>query len=252
MMSNRLSLHYQRLAAYSGLAFVVLYAVFWCGFGHNLPPAAAPNLSAADVTAFYAQNRWSVLFGNTMAALVGILWAPWTAQLTVAMKRIEGEGAVLAYMNLIGGTIGTWVLMFAPAVWVVAAYRPDMPPDIVRAINDFGFIVFNITYAGATLQAIVAGLAGLADTRDKKLFPTWVSWWAIITGLSFLPISALPFFTSGPFAWNGLVTFWIAFGTFFIWCVSMGHYMAKEATVRLNNMAGVAVAREAGGRVKQA
>jgi len=233
-MSDHLSLQYQRLCAHCGAAFVVLYAIFWCGFGHNLPPLAAANLSAHDLAAIYAQHRWSYLVGNSVAAAVGVLWAPWTAQLFVALKRIEGDSPVLSYLSLIGGALTTWVVIFCPAIWVAAAYRPDMPADIVRALNDLGYFTFNLTYAGTTLQAIAAGAVGLADGREIKLFPRWVSWWAIVTGLSFIPITLMPFGTSGPFSWDGLVSFWIGFGTFFSWCVSMGICMAAEAKRRLN------------------
>jgi hypothetical protein len=229
MMSNRLSLRYQLLSAHCGVGFALLYAIFWVGFGHNLPPMASPDLNASALAAVYAQNRQSILFGDSMAALVGVLWIPWTAQLAVAIKRIEGEASVLTYINLLGGALTAWVVVFVPAIWVTAAFRDDMPPDIVRAINDLGFILFNLTYAGTSLQAFAAGAAGFADPRAKKLFPRWVNWWAILTGLSFVPITAMPFFKTGPFAWNGLVTFWIGFLTFFVWCCSMGICMAREA-----------------------
>ena len=57
--------------------------------------------------------------------------------------------------------------------------------------------------------------------------------WAIFTGLSFLPITAMPFFKTGPLAWNGAITFWALFGTYFIWTGSMGVCMAKDASRRL-------------------
>jgi len=39
----------------------------------------------------------------------------------------------------------------------------------------------------------------------------------------------MPFFKTGPLAWNGAITFWGLFGTYFIWTGSMGVYMAKDA-----------------------
>ena len=65
------------------------------------------------------------------------------------------------------------------------------------------------------------------------MFPRWVCGWAIFAGLSFIPISAMPFFKTGPLAWNGLITFWALFGTYFIWTASMGVCMAKDASRRL-------------------
>jgi hypothetical protein len=81
-------------------------------------------------------------------------------------------------------------------------------------LNDLGFILFNLTYSITSVQAIAAGLVGLADKSATPVFPRWVSWWAIFTGLSFIPITAMPFFKTGPLAWNGLITFWGLFGTY--------------------------------------
>jgi hypothetical protein len=237
MMSNKASLRWQWWAASCGILFAVLYGVFWGIFGHNIPPAA-PDLSPADLAAFYIQNHTSILFGETMAAFVGVLYAPWTAQMTITLWRIEGASPVLAICVLIGGALTTWVVMFCPALWAAGAYRMNIDPNILRTLNDVAFIVFNITYMNTTLQAVLMGVAGLIDKSEYKVFPAWVCWWGILTGVSFLPITALPFYTSGPVAWNGLITFWIGFTTFFVWLITAGWYMAVEATRRSRLAAG--------------
>ncbi|MBF6569130.1 MAG: hypothetical protein IVW54_09665 [Candidatus Binataceae bacterium] len=234
-MSEKQSLKYQLIAAQCGFAFEILYTFFWAYLGHNLPPAS-PNLSAPDLAAIFAQHHTAILFGNSMAALVGILWVPWTAQLTVVMWRIEGSSPVLTVIQLIGGALTAWVLMFCPAIWAVAAFRPDTDPNTVRMLNDLGFILFNVTYAVTSVQAIAAGIVGLADKSSTPIFPRWVSGWAIFAGLSFIPISAMPFFKTGPLAWNGALTFWTLFGTYFIWTASMGVCMAKDASRRLREV----------------
>ena len=48
------------------------------------------------------------------------------------------------------------------------------------------------------------------------------------------PLTAMPFFKTGPLAWNGLLSFWTLFGTYFIWTASMGVCMAKDALRRLH------------------
>lgn len=231
-MSGTTSLKYQMAAAQCGFAFEILFTIFWAIMAHNLPPVS-PNLSAPDLAAFYAQHHYAILLGNSMAALVAVLWIPWTAQLTVVMWRIEGSSPVLTIIQLIGGALTAWVLIFCPAIWAVAAFRPETDPALVRALNDLGFILFNITYAVTSVQAIAAGLAGLADNNARPVFPRWVCYWAIFAGLSFVALSAMPFHKTGPLAWNGLISFWGLFGTYFIWTASMGAYMVKDAARRL-------------------
>ena len=231
-MTVKQNLKYQLMAAASGFAFEILFTIFWGVFGHNLPPVS-PNLSGPALAAYFANHHTSILFGNSMTALVAVLWIPWTAQLTVVMRRIEGPSPVLTIIQLIGGILTAWVLMFCPAIWAVAAFRPDIDPNTIRMVNDLGFILFNITYAVTSVQAIAAGLVGLADRGEHPVFPRWVSGWAIFAGFSFIPLTAMPFFKTGPLAWNGAICFWGLFGTYFIWTASMGYCMAKDASRRL-------------------
>jgi hypothetical protein len=238
MMSNKALLKWQLVAASSGFFLELLYLLSWGVLGHNIPPAS-PSLSAADMANFYAVHHMSILLGQSIAAAVGILWMPWTAQLTVTMLRIEGPIPVLTIIQLMGGTLTTWVLIFCPAIWATAAYRLDIDPSTLRTLNDLGFFFFELTYMGTTLQAFAAGIVGLHDKSPVPVFPRWVNYWAFVTGLSFIPVTAMPFVTSGPFAWNGLVPYWIGFGTYFTWTTSMGWYMAADVRRRIKAEDGV-------------
>ena len=231
-MTTKQNLRFQLLAAECGFAFEILFTVFWGWFGHNLPPAS-PNLSAAQLAAHYASHHNAILFGNSMAALVAVLWIPWTAQLTVVLWRIEGSNPVLTIIELIGGVLTAWVVMFCPAIWAAAAFRTGGDANAVLTLNDVGFIIFNITYAVTSVQAIAAGIVGLADKSERPVFPRWVCAWAIFTGLSFVPLTAMPFFKTGPLAWNGSISFWALFGTYFFWTASTGACMMKDAARRL-------------------
>ena len=231
-MTSKESLRYQLLAAQCGFAFEILYTIFWAWIGRNLPPAS-PSLSAQELATRFALHHNAILCGNSMAALVGVLWIPWTAQLTVVMWRIEGSSPVLTIIQLIGGVLTAWVLMFCPAIWAAAAFRLEIDASTLQTLNDLGFISFNITYAATSVQAIAAGLVGLADKSARPVFPRWVSAWAVFTGISFVPLTIMPFFKSGPLAWNGAISFWALFGTYFFWTASMGVCMVKDASRRV-------------------
>jgi hypothetical protein len=231
-MTTKQNLRFQLLAAECGFAFEILFTVFWGWFGHNLPPAS-PNLTASQLAAHYAFHHNAILFGNSMAALVAVLWIPWTAQLTIVLWRIEGSNPVLTVIELIGGVLTAWVLMFCPAIWAAAAFRTGVDANAVLSLNDVGFILFNITYAVTSVQAIAAGIVGLADGNERPVFPRWVCAWAIFTGISFVPLTAMPFFKTGPLAWNGTISFWALFGVYFLWTASMGFCMVRDGARRL-------------------
>jgi hypothetical protein len=238
-MNIRESLRWQVLAAECGIAFEILFTIFWGFFAHNLPPAA-PSLTGPQLVTHFAAHREAILFGNSMAALVAVLWIPWTAQLTVVMRRIEGANPVLTIIQLSGGILTAWVLMFCPAIWATAVFRTDLEPNTIRALNDLGFILFNITYAVTSVQAIAAGVAGLVDKNERRVFPRWVCYWAIFTGFSFVVLTAMPFYTTGPIAWNGAISFWGLFGAYFVWTGTMGYCMIRDARRRLREEAGQA------------
>lgn len=231
-MTNKLNLRFQLMAASCGLLFDLFYGGSWAVLAHNLPPAA-PSLSAIDIAAFYRENHTAILAGNALACLFGAMYLPWTAQLTLTLRRIEGPAPVLTIIQLMGGTITSWAFIFCPAIWATAAYRLDNDPIIVRGLNDVGFFLFNLTYSATSLQAICSGIVGLMDKSETPIFPRWVCVWAIITGLTFVPISLMGFSQTGPFVWNGLVTFWIGFVVFFVWAATMGGAMVKDTRRRM-------------------
>jgi hypothetical protein len=84
---------------------------------------------------------------------------------------------------------------------VPPGYRSEPGPHA----QGFGLFRFNITYAVTSVQAIAAGLLGLADKSARPVFPRWVSSWAIFTGLSFVPLTAMPFFKT--VRWRGMAPF---------------------------------------------
>jgi hypothetical protein len=65
----------------------------------------------------------------------------------------------------------------------------------------------------------------LLDKRPRPYLPAWMAWLCFLTAASFLPLVAMPFFTTGPLAWHGLINYWVALGLFFAvvygmtWCL---------------------------------
>ena len=59
------------------------------------------------------------------------------------------------------------------------------------------------------VQYGVTGIIILLDKRDAPILPRWVGYVSIWVGLLSLPGVLIPFFKSGPFAWNGILAFWL-------------------------------------------
>ena len=89
-----------------------------------------------------------------------------------------------------------------------------------------GFVGIVETFA---LQGIVIGLAILKDKRETPLFPRWVGFYNFWVALLVMPGALVPFFKSGPFAWNGLLAWWLVLAAFASWFVVMWLVMYRHS-----------------------
>jgi len=244
-MDDKTSLKYQLISAWCGPAFVALFIVFWMIFGHNLPNPS-PALNADEIAARYNQYRGSLRLGFIVSLIVICLYMPWTALLTAQMVRIEGKFPVLAYLQLIGGALTVMVVSFSAMFWVTGAFRPERDPALIQLMSDVGWICIDTQYACTTLQMVAAALAGLADKSEVPLFPRWVCFLSIWCGLSFIPASLTGVLKTGPFAWNGMLSFYIPYAAWLVWFAVASVYMIQEVRRR---MVGAAVAPAHGARL---
>jgi hypothetical protein len=61
----------------------------------------------------------------------------------------------------------------------------------------------------------------LLDARTVPVYPRWVGYFNIWIALLFIPGAFAFILKTGPFAWNGLLSFWLASGAFFSWLIVM-------------------------------
>lgn len=227
-MDKQTKLRFELLAAWSGVFFVVLYPIFWAWIGRAQPPLSFA-ITAAEAAQFYLSQKDQIVLGMAVAAIVGGLWIPWTGQLTVVLWRIEGDAPVFTVTQLIGGVLTAFALVFCPIAWLMPAFRSDGDPQVIRAFSDYAYLTFNGTFIISTMQAVAAGMVGLADKREEAVFPRWVCWLAISSGLSFFVVAATPFVHTGPLALEGWFAGWIPGSMFFLWCATSTVYMIKDA-----------------------
>ena len=79
----------------------------------------------------------------------------------------------------------------------------------------------------SVLQSVALALAILRDRRPTPLFPRWVAWLAFLVAATYFPLVFVPFFHDGPFAWQGLISFWAVFALFFALIAVVTPYALK-------------------------
>lgn len=206
----------QRIAALCGPAFVVLFIGGWWLIAGFVPPHP-PTMDADALAAVYAANTGLIRFGILLAMISTAFVLPFTAILAAHIRRIEQGLPVLTYTELIGGALTTVILLVPTVLWSLAAFRPERSPEIILVLNDFAWMFFLMTFAPVCMQILALALAVLLDRRRPPRFPRWVGYFNVWVAVLFAPGGLLTFFKEGPFAWNGVLSFWLPLVAFVAW-----------------------------------
>jgi hypothetical protein len=94
-------------------------------------------------------------------------------------------------------------------LFATTAFRPDRPPEMTQLLNDMSWIVLVMPWPPFMAQNFSFSFAILCDKRERPLFPRYVAYVNIWAPIVFTPALALPFFKTGPLAWNGIFVIWI-------------------------------------------
>lgn len=192
-----------------GLTGFAILAGFW--------PPPSEHLSAAEITAYFHDKGQSLRVGMVMMAVGAPCYYVWSAVLSRIIGRIEGPMGVLSSVELLGGLLTAWVTVTPAIIWLTASFRAEArSAETVQTLYDLGWIFFDLTFMCSVLQNLGLGFAILRDRREQPLIPHWVAWVSFLTAATYVPLVLMPFFRTGPFAWQGLISFWAVFVMFFV------------------------------------
>src|SRR5581483_3575796 len=69
----------------------------------------------------------------------------------------------------------------------------------------------------AVIQMLLLGWLTLRDKRAQPIFPRWFAYLQFWCAIGVLPAACVLGFHSGPFAWNGVLAYWVGLTVGFIW-----------------------------------
>lgn len=193
------------------------FACFGFGFfgGGFVPPPAPAD--AATTAAFYHEHVELRRVAVIMLIVGGTMFIPFGAALADRLRRIPGIGATAVYTELAAATAsGTLMMVFGPFL-LTALLRPDMPASSYELLNHVTWMAWIGLWQPGALEAGATAAAILSDRSTPPVFPRWVGWFSAWMAFGSLVGSLIPFFTEGPFAWNGFMAFYIAAVVFFSW-----------------------------------
>jgi hypothetical protein len=246
-MSPKWEYRWQQLFASSGVIGVVLCLVAW-EFCWPQPPAF--DLSAADTATFYAAHQQGMLIGIVVTSIGLPFLMAWTLQLGAMMRRLEGGSPMVSIVATVGTLTIDILLVFDLAVWAVAAYRPaDTAPDVTRAFSDLGWISSMFIWPPLAVGMALTGVLIYKTRHQVGALPTWAAWVSWIAAVAEPGQAVIIFEKSGPFAPDGVLSWYLAVFTWGPWIlllsIAMSQVLAKSARAAIGSGAeSPSVARE--------
>lgn len=214
--SDRPNVRTQMLCLWCGPVGMTIWMIAFVLSGFIQPPP--PGGTAAEIASLYNANLTGIRVGLFLTMIGATLTAPMVAAISAQMHRIEGRYSPLSYTQL-GLGMGGILLFIIPVMNMqAAAFRPDRDPNLLLLASDLGWIPFVGVWTMAALQNVAIGLCAFED-KKAEVFPRWFGYFNFWTAILYCPGSLLYFFKDGPFAWNGLFSWWLVVVVFLLWFI---------------------------------
>ena len=214
-----------RLCAWAGPLYLVGLIGFW-GLLAGFVPAPPQYLTTEQVHQFFLDNNLKIRAGMAGTLFVAPLYYVWSLVISAVMKKIEGPDGLLSQLEFIGGIATAFVTLGFGLMWLTASVRTELrSPQDIQLLCDLGWFIFDTTIMVTGIQMLAFGGAVLMDKRDTPLLPKWLAWFGFASAATFVAAFIMPFVQDGPFAWHGIITYWVVLTTFFLWMVATSFYL---------------------------
>ena len=209
------------LFTWAGPVFVVLYSAGMLIAG--LFPPTDPNASAIEVAQFFVDHQTGIAVGTILMCFGTGFLGLFIAAIAVQMRRSEMGSPLMTYAGLASAFFVAIDASLIPTLWAVCSFRAgDMPPDIVRLINDIAWFLFLFPWQlGGGIWFIAVGLVILWDKSPQPVYPRWLGWASLWFCVLTIPAGMIVFFKTGPFAFNGLLAFYVPLTSLFVWLIAL-------------------------------
>jgi hypothetical protein len=226
-----------RMGIWSGPVAFLIFGIGLIGFAHFLPPPA-PSLSSQEIAEVYANNTLGIRLGGILIMLAAALFAPFFASITVFMTRMEGRWPIYAWTQAMTATIVVLCFFIGAMLFTITAFRPERPDDLTQIMNDFAWLLFVAPAPPAVIQTFAIGFAIIGDR--SRILPRWTAFFSFWVAVLFVPGAMAILFKTGPFAWNGVLAFWVPAVLVGLWsnvialqmlgAIKKGRWQAAEPT----------------------
>jgi hypothetical protein len=215
-LRDSMSTRTQLFCVWCGPAGAVLYLIFWAGIAKFVPPPS-PHWTQAHIANFFASNRTGIRIGQIGGMVASMLFFPFFTVIAVQIAQIEKRRPILAMLEFAGGLMLIIWFGLCTMLWIVATFRTDLSPNTIQMLNDFAWLIFVMLFPEYVMQMLAIGIAALRDKSPHPVWPRWAGYFNCWIAFSGVGGGLAVFFKHGPFAWNGLIGFWVPLTMFGTW-----------------------------------
>jgi hypothetical protein len=199
----------QKIALWCNLVFVGMTAVGWLGIAHFILPVHADKGLEGTKDWYTHQHHWGVIVGCTIFYIAAGLLTPGSIAFGVMLSKIEGRHPIWSFTTAVCGVFISLIIFFNCCAWIVAAYRPETGADVIQAWNDWAWFAFLLGWIYLSIEMVATGLVELMDAREQPMIPRWLTWYTFAGAVTIFFAAGPAFAKSGPFAYHGLLAFYV-------------------------------------------
>jgi hypothetical protein len=188
------------------------------GFLHPM----SPTMSADEVAAFYRDETARIRYSMILFNWFGVALIPIVILLAMQIRRMAHRTPILSYCLIACAGGPPTLFLVANMFWLLGSFRPDRAPELTQLLNDLAWLTFTIVVPYLIAQCLLLALAIYWDGNDKPVFKPWVAHFNLLIAVALAPAAFTALASTGPLAWDGLISFWVKNIAIFIWIVVMG------------------------------
>jgi hypothetical protein len=222
------SIRTQKIGLWCNWIFVALTAIGWLGIAHFWLPAHADIGVDATKVWFSDTHKWGTIVGCSIFYVAAGLLTPGSVAFGIMLSKIEGRWPLMSITTGVCGAFISLIIFFNCCAWIVAAYRPETAPDVIQSWYDWAWFAFLLGWIYLAIEMVATGIVELQDTRERPMVPRWFTWLTFAGAASLIFAAGPAFFQSGPFAYHGLLAFYLPVVVWALYLVLTTWFMFQE------------------------
>ncbi len=202
----------QYICFWSVPVFYTLFGLVFVPLSYMMPPRS-PDAPIEEIVAFMQSPN--LLIACAILILSVGLSGVANACYMVQMKRMS-VSPVFRFAFMAGSIFGAIVgCLFPMFCFGLGAFRPGYDPQIMALLYDLGYLSFIGSLGCFCLNWGMLSLSILLDKNN--ILPKWLGYYTVWQYVTELFAATVWITKTGPFAWDGLLAFWLNMAIFVPW-----------------------------------